>query len=248
MSERVIDEILETIWMLSEQNRRNQKDVLSETGESEGESLLAQMDKDGLIRLDGERVELLEPGKERAQGIIRRHRLAERLLVDILEMERGEMESHACEFEHILSSSVTDSICTLLGHPPTCPHGKPIPPGDCCQQHKKHLAPLVIPLTDLPVGEEGRIIFIHPREHGLLHRLSPLGVIPGSTVRMHQKRPSFVIEIGETTLAIDEEIAHEIYVKPSSDLSHREYGRKRWRWGTVERAEKRKTRWLNGRK
>src|SRR2546430_7059222 len=78
-------------------------------------------------------VELTPRGRERAGSIIRRHRLAERLFTDSLAMDsESEIEQKACKFEHILSPEATDKICTFLGHPRTCPHGAPIPPGPCC--------------------------------------------------------------------------------------------------------------------
>jgi putative ABC transport system ATP-binding protein len=78
-------------------------------------------------------VELTPRGRERAASIIRRHRLAERLFTDSLAMDsESEIEQQACKFEHILSPEATDKICTFLGHPRTCPHGAPIPPGPCC--------------------------------------------------------------------------------------------------------------------
>jgi putative ABC transport system ATP-binding protein len=78
-------------------------------------------------------VELTSRGRDRAAGIIRRHRLAERLFTDSLAMDsESEIEEQACKFEHILSPEATDKICTFLGHPRTCPHGAPIPPGPCC--------------------------------------------------------------------------------------------------------------------
>ncbi len=78
-------------------------------------------------------VELTPRGRERAGSIIRRHRLAERLFTDSLAMDsESEIEQQACKFEHILSLEATDKICTFLGHPRTCPHGAPIPPGVCC--------------------------------------------------------------------------------------------------------------------
>lgn len=78
-------------------------------------------------------VELTPRGRERASSIIRRHRLAERLFTDSLAMDsESEIEQQACKFEHILSPEATDRICTFLGHPRTCPHGAPIPPGACC--------------------------------------------------------------------------------------------------------------------
>jgi putative ABC transport system ATP-binding protein len=78
-------------------------------------------------------VELTSRGRQRAADIIRRHRLAERLFTDSLALEsESEIEQQACKFEHILSPEATDKICTFLGHPRTCPHGAPIPPGHCC--------------------------------------------------------------------------------------------------------------------
>jgi len=81
-------------------------------------------------------VQLTTHGRKRAADIIRRHRLAERLFTDSLAMDsETEIEQQACKFEHILSSEATDKICTFLGHPKTCPHGSPIPPGPCCVKH-----------------------------------------------------------------------------------------------------------------
>src|SRR6266576_2915280 len=78
-------------------------------------------------------VELTPRGRQRAADIIRRHRLAERLFTDSLALDsETEIEQQACKFEHILSPEATDKICTFLGHPKTCPHGAPIPPGQCC--------------------------------------------------------------------------------------------------------------------
>ena len=78
-------------------------------------------------------VELTPRGRQRAADIIRRHRLAERLFTDSLALDsETEIEQQACKFEHILSPEATDKICTFLGHPETCPHGAPIPRGQCC--------------------------------------------------------------------------------------------------------------------
>jgi DtxR family transcriptional regulator, Mn-dependent transcriptional regulator len=156
---------------------------------------------------------LKEKGEEKARELIRRHRLTERLLLEIFEMSEEEVEEEACKLEHILSSTVTDSVCSFLGHPPTCIHGKPIPKGECCTKFKKEFRPLVIPLEELRLGEQGRIVFIAPKSHQRLDRLSTLGIIPGSLIRMHQKNPSYVLEIGQTTLALDKEIVKDIYVK-----------------------------------
>ena len=84
-------------------------------------------------------VELTPRGRQRAADIIRRHRLAERLFTDSLALDsESEIEQQACKFEHILSPEATDKICTFLGHPKTCPHGAPIPPGQCCGRSPSH--------------------------------------------------------------------------------------------------------------
>jgi putative ABC transport system ATP-binding protein len=89
---------------------------------------------DGVSTGDGSMiVEFTARGRQRAADIIRRHRLAERLFTDSLAMDsETEIEQQACKFEHILSPEATDKICAFLGHPRTCPHGAPIPPGQCC--------------------------------------------------------------------------------------------------------------------
>jgi putative ABC transport system ATP-binding protein len=88
----------------------------------------------GLPIIDGSQVVgLTVRGRRRAADIIRRHRLAERLFTDSLALDsESEIEQQACKFEHILSPEATDKICSFLGHPKTCPHGSPIPPGQCC--------------------------------------------------------------------------------------------------------------------
>ncbi|HXE90601.1 MAG TPA: ATP-binding cassette domain-containing protein [Terriglobales bacterium] len=78
-------------------------------------------------------IQFTERGRQRAQDIIRRHRLAERLFTETLHLEdETQIEQQACKFEHILSPQATEKICGFLGHPRTCPHGSPIPYGACC--------------------------------------------------------------------------------------------------------------------
>lgn len=179
-----------------------------------GEADLAALASAGLVALQDGRISLTEPGERRARDLVRRHRLAERLFHDLLEAGEETTEAHACELEHILSPEATQSVCTLLGHPPTCPHGKPIPPGPCCGAFEQKLRPLVTGLPSFPLGATGRIVFIAPRFHDRMDRLAALGVIPGSALRLHQRSPSYVIEVGETTIALDPEIAREVFVKP----------------------------------
>lgn len=208
-----VDELLELIWTLRENGVSDLNQLLIETKDLEARTILRLMIRDGLFDMEGNRMVLKERGEEKAREIIRRHRLTERLLYEIFEMSEDEVEEEACKFEHILSPSATESVCTFLGHPPTCIHGKPIPRGDCCSKFKKEVKPLVIPLEELGLGEKGRIVFISSKSHQRLDRLSSLGIVPGSIIKMHQKNPSYVLQIGETTLALDRDIVKDIYVK-----------------------------------
>lgn len=213
------EEILETVFTEREEGRDQAAAILAaapvEHAPDAARDDLEALAGVGLVRLEGERVTLTEAGEKQARDVIRRHRLTERLFNDLLDLGGRAMESQACEFEHILSPEATDSVCTLLGHPPTCPHGKPIPQGPCCNAFQKTLRPLVTGLPALELGTHGRIVFIAPRFHDRMDRLAALGVVPGSTLRLHQRAPSYVIEVGETTIALDPEIAREIYVKPA---------------------------------
>ena len=216
MEPRRAEEILEAVFAEAEVGRSDVGSVLSRLGDhapgsgAEDFRALAGM---GLVRVDGDRLVLTESGIARARGVIRRHRLAERLFRDLLDLSENAAESQACEFEHILSPEATDSVCTLLGHPPTCPHGKSIPPGECCSAAHRSVQSLVTGLPHFPIGETGRIVFIAPRFHDRMDKLAALGVVPGSEVRLHQRAPAYVLDIGETTVAIDPEIASEIFLK-----------------------------------
>ncbi|HUS18758.1 MAG TPA: ATP-binding cassette domain-containing protein [Terriglobales bacterium] len=87
-----------------------------------------------------ETIQFTERGRQRAEDVIRRHRLAERLFMQTLRISNeAVVEQQACKFEHILSPEATDSICTFLNHPETCPHGSPIPRGACCQRRSSDM-------------------------------------------------------------------------------------------------------------
>lgn len=212
----VMEEVLEFIWSNRELGDSSIERLfrVKEVAEAKADlGTLRDMESRGLITVDGDSVYLTKSGEGKAQAVIRRHRLAERLLTQVLDMDEEAMEREACNFEHILSPGVTDSICTLLGHPPTCPHGLAIPQGECCKKQRVELKPLVKSLTALNPGDRAAIIFIVSGAHARLDKLSSLGLVPGSVIRVRQKKPAFVIEIGETTLAIDPEIVKEIYVR-----------------------------------
>jgi putative ABC transport system ATP-binding protein len=128
------DEVLEHLW-----TRRESRDHMESTDftEMQWRRLIATLARIGLVTVEDGEERFTASGEERARNVIRRHRLAERLFMDILSIrDEVEIESSACKFEHILSPDVTDRICTLLNHPLACPHGSPIPQGDCCVERR----------------------------------------------------------------------------------------------------------------
>lgn len=217
-SER-LEEALELIWTLREEGRNDLEEILEESRDQITSGILETLTLDGLLSIVNGKISLTTSGEKKAARIIRRHRLAETLLSEVFELEHHHVESNACQFEHILSARVTESVCTLLGHPQSCPHGKPIPQGDCCSKFQLEVKPLVQRLADFKPGERGRIVFITSKHKSRLDRLSSLGIVPGSIIKLQQKQPSFVIESGHTLVALDSEIVKEIYIKAmGSDL------------------------------
>lgn len=214
-NKRDVDELLELIYMLKESGGEITVEELRRKQEVDAdvEKLLGEMVLSNLVSVNNSVVAFSESGKKEAEKLIRAHRLAERLLTDVLLIQRDhEVEKQACAMEHILNPQVVDSICTILGHPHTCPHGLEIPPGPCCKDKKRTAAPAVSSLDQLRSGESGRILYVETTNHARLDKLTTFGMLPGTVVRIHQRQPSLVVIIGETQLAIDREIAQNIYV------------------------------------
>ncbi|NOZ69085.1 MAG: metal-dependent transcriptional regulator [Deferribacteres bacterium] len=213
MDNKLKDEILELLWSLREKGSKSYADVLKGLDDDRVSDVIRKMEASGFITTSGDDIEFKEKGESRARDLTRRHRLAERLFHDVFEVGMYETEETACEIEHFLSPSVTDSVCSFLGHPPTCPHGKPIPRGKCCSKYRSEYKPLVMPLKELEVGSKGRIVFIIPSDSSRLERLASMGIVAGSVIKLKQKKPSFVLQVDETALAVDAMIAEEIYVR-----------------------------------
>lgn len=213
MERERIDEALELLWELSEEGYFDTKRFRLSSDDVDIDSLIDALRDERLVTIEGEKIKLTDKGIRLAKGLIRRHRLAERLFTDVFDLSGDIVHEDACKMEHILSEELTDSVCTFLGHPPTCPHGKPIPRGECCKKYRVDIQPVVVRLIDFEVGQKGKILFITPSEAARIGRLSSIGIIPGTIIKLLQKRPSIVIQMDETTIAIDPELAREIFVK-----------------------------------
>ncbi|MBI5078540.1 metal-dependent transcriptional regulator [Candidatus Saganbacteria bacterium] len=213
MTTRDADEILEIIWMEKEKGKKDLCIIEEDIRKEKLQDMLEQMKKDGWLKVENGEIDFTLKGEKAASGLIRRHRLAERLLIDVLETNKDELEDSACQFEHILSEEVTDAICTLLGHPKECPHGLLIPAGHCCQKAGEVVEILVTSLEKLEVGETAAVAYILTRNHPRLHKLMSFGIAPGIKIKMHQKFPSYIIQVEETQIALEKEVINDIYVR-----------------------------------
>jgi DtxR family Mn-dependent transcriptional regulator len=207
LSERA-EEILADLWVAREQ----QKEGPSLDGE-ETQAALRELVAAGLVDEGGGGASMTEEGEREAAGIVRRERLAERLLVDVVNLGETEATEAACRFEHLLRRGIDDEICTLLGHPKVCPHGSPIPPGECCRAGAREAGKVVSALCDLSPGQGGVIAYIHGRQPAMMQRMLAMGAVPGTPITLIQRAPSYVFQIGQRQVAVDREIARDIYVR-----------------------------------
>lgn len=208
------DEILECIWVTAEDQDTTTTGSLYEKFDKETVGVvLSEMVEKKLITIHDSVIQLTETGQKKAMLIIRRHRLAERLLNDVLGVSDDVFERGACQFEHFINEDITASICMLLGHPKMCPHGKEIPPGECCSHAKRKLQPVFGPLSRLRTGIKAKVIYISTDSQESVDSLSSIGVVPGLTFTVHHRKPSLVIRFGETQLALDDDITNYIYVR-----------------------------------
>lgn len=240
MNSREIEEVLEAVWTAEERGDLRADEVARLCHVPLDEDMLRDLEGLGHLQFVEDRIQLTEQGRKRAAEIIRRHRLAERLLADVLNMRVDQAEASACEFEHALVPEVTESICTLLGHPRECPHGSPIPEGPCCREARSVIRQVAIPLTRMDVGEKARVAYLRSRSHGRLSRLLSLGISPGTRLELNQTSPAFVIHLGqeEAEIALEQDVAEDIFVWCSEkeegtcgERPHRRRGRGRFRFG-----------------
>jgi len=156
-------------------------------------------------------VRLTEKGRRIALRIIRKHRLSERLLTDLLNVEWEKVHEAACKLEHSITDEVAKKIEKALGHPRTCPHGNPIPTecGGIIEEESR-------PLSELNLGEKGVIAKITDERRELLEYLNSLEVRPDKIVEVVEKAPfggPIIVRIGGKNRALSREIASIIKIK-----------------------------------
>lgn len=211
LSERA-EEILEALAVQEEEYGKKPLDL----GVNRDEPAIEELVKLGYIRKDAGHIHLLEKGKQQALAALRRHRLAERLFTDVFDVRKKDMNEVSCKFEHLLHKGLEDNVCTILGHPKACPHGKPIPQGKCCiEKSKKKYMKFVSLLSELEAGDRGEVSYLHTKDKSQMQKLMSMGMLPGVPLALIQKFPSYVLQLGQSQFAIDKDLASAIHVRIS---------------------------------
>lgn len=211
-----IENLLEAIMMASEMGNTTLEGIRAAPPEdahvqitSDDIELLA---KEGYLEWRGSSIKLSDKGLVIARHTVRRHRLTEMLLFTLLGIDRDIASEIGCKVEHGIREEMLDGVCTLLGHPTSCPHGRRIPPGLCCKSRQTTVESQVVPLASLNPGERAKIVYVQPRSHERLHRLSSLGLNPGVEVTLHRRHPAYCLWFEGTELAVDTGVAEDIQV------------------------------------
>jgi DtxR family Mn-dependent transcriptional regulator len=183
---------------------------------------VARMERDGLVVVSDDRhLELTAEGRRRAVDVMRKHRLAERLLSDVIGLDWEFVHDEACRWEHVMSEQVEEKIRRLLGDPTESPYGTPIPPMDDSGSRLSGVfLSGVVRATDAVVA--GRTVTAPIRRLGepvqfdpeLLAQLREAGVVPGNTVTLSQESGYVLAQVDgfEGGLELPNEVASHIFV------------------------------------
>lgn len=210
------DHILEYLYDRKEKQKTGSAETLfklfsGDISAAEIKKNLTHMEGEGMIKTNKNAISLTTDGAKRAELLVRGHRLAQRMMVDVFGISPENANKAAHFMEHMVDKDILDAISAFLGYPDTAPDGRKIPPGEGKKVYS--LRPVLCKLPDLGVGKAGRIRYIQNPERSLSH----LGLLPGEQVRLVQKRPSVILELGHTTVAVDPAIAANIYVQPAKE-------------------------------
>jgi len=211
----VIEEYLEAIYKLQERSGvARTSDIVKMLQVAPGTvtNTVERLEKEGYVTHEPYKgVKLTEKGLRTAMHVLRRHRLSERLLTDILHMKWDKVHDAACKLEHGITDEIIKPLEKALGHPKTCPHGNPIPTkcGGIIVEESHSL-------TALNEREQGVIVKITEEKPDLLHYLNTMGLVPGASIEIVEKAPfngPITLKIGGTNRALSRTVASIIQVK-----------------------------------
>jgi DtxR family transcriptional regulator, Mn-dependent transcriptional regulator len=208
-----VEEYLETIFALEEEGipviQARLAERLGKAAPSVSE-MLDRLEADGLIARSARQITMTDKGAALAEGVVRKHRLAERLLVDVIGLDWDKAHVEAGRWEHVISDDVEERLVVLLGNPTTCPHGNPIPGVERDQPEQRRLA-------EAQPGERIRLERITESvEHDAesLTYLGDHGLTPGITARIEARAPdgTLTLTVGGSTVALGPAMTRRMYV------------------------------------
>lgn len=213
---------LRTVYELLEEGiaplRARIAERLHHSGPTVSETV-ARMERDGLLTVGPDRqLHLSEQGMRLAVGVMRRHRLAERLLTDVIGLDWHLVHDEACRWEHVMSDVVEERLVTLLDSPESSPYGNPIPDSlDGAQQAVDRFRRGTVPLSE--AGAEGEAVLERISEHlqqdpDALAHMHRVGAVPGATVRF-VRGDSLTLTTATGEVVLDGLLADRLYVRPA---------------------------------
>lgn len=208
---KTTEEFLADIYIKIEEERTESDNILSLL-RNQDEETISLLNRDGFIEKTGGDYKITNDGLEFGRHMVRKQRLAEKLLVDILNVQRNFQEV-ACDFEHNINNEVEEKVCLLLGHPEFSPHGKPIPIGKCCIKARKDLGKLNILLSKLAPGDIADVTYLNTVNNVEMQKLISIGLLPGSRITIIRAFPSIVFENGNSQFAVDENIGGMVHLR-----------------------------------
>ncbi|MCK0092192.1 metal-dependent transcriptional regulator [Rhodococcus sp. HNM0563] len=215
---------LRTIYDLEEEGVVPLRARIAERLEQSGPTVsqtVARMERDGLLRVAGDRhLQLTEKGRDLAVSVMRKHRLAERLLVDVIGLDWENVHAEACRWEHVMSEEVERRLVEVLNNPTTSPYGNPIPGLAELGLDKAAVSDeKLVRLTEIPSGQPTAVVVRRLAEYvqsdpEVIARLREAGVVPDARVTVETRPGSVMITVtGHNTFELSDEMAHAVQVK-----------------------------------
>ncbi len=215
---------LRTVYELEEEGVVPLRARIAERLEQSGPTVsqtVARMERDGLITVGGDRrLELTPQGRSLAVAVMRKHRLAERLLVDVIGLDWEDVHAEACRWEHVMSEDVERRLMAVLGNPTTSPYGNPIPGlSELGAGSADKSTAGLIRLSDLPLGTPTAVVIRRLAEHvqsdiDVLGGLRDKGVVPNARVTVERETDGVTIAAaGHQSFELPEDLSHAIMVE-----------------------------------
>jgi len=183
-------------------------------GAAAATALIEEMEREGLLQMRASALSLTSEGRDYALQVVRAHRLWERYLDDETDIPLTAIHVAADRAEHRLTVDQADRLDAQLGHPPTDPHGDPIPTTE------GRIAPFPgVPLTDYPEGEDAEVTHLEDEPPGVFETIVRVGLSRGKRVRVIERRPGLVrLEVDGHTVSLPSVAASNVHVGPVRDV------------------------------